>query len=88
MWYTYVLISLKNKKLYIGYTSDLRRRVQEHNSGRGGDYSSSSKPFKLIFYEAFTLREEAVNQEKFYKTGYGREVLCGKLRVTLSKYGR
>jgi len=51
-YYTYVLQSLKNNSFYVGYTSNLEKRVKEHNFGK----SKSTKPlipYKLIYYEAF-----------------------------------
>lgn len=80
MWYVYVIKSLKNGKNYTGITGDLKRRLEEHNTGIGGYYSSRNRPFELIYYEAFLDKKDASVQEKFYKTGYGREVLKGKLR--------
>ena len=79
MWYVYVLRSLKNKRLYTGVTSDLRRRIIEHNNKLGGAYTSKNSPFKLIFYEAYLEKSDAITAEKFFKTGYGREVLREKL---------
>jgi putative endonuclease len=88
MWYVYILQSTKNNKLYIGITSDLRRRFDEHNKGQGGYYTERNRPYKLIFYEAFLEKEDATGQEKFYKSGYGREVLKGKLKkyFSMNKY--
>ncbi|MDO8609340.1 MAG: carboxylating nicotinate-nucleotide diphosphorylase [bacterium] len=54
-YYTYILQSLKNNSLYIGYTSYLKKRFEKHNSG----LNLATKPFipyKLIFYEAFLNR--------------------------------
>ena len=79
MWYTYVLESLKNKSLYTGYTNDLRRRFEEHNQKRGGEYTSKHGSYKLIFYEAFLEKKDAMKAEEFFKSGYGREVLKDKL---------
>lgn len=79
VFYTYVLISLKNKRLYTGFTSDLKRRFKEHNEKHGGAYTSKAGPFDLIFYEAYINKKDAMSAEKFFKTGYGREVLKGKL---------
>lgn len=72
--------SLKNRKNYTGMTGDLGRRITEHNSKLGGYYTSRNGPFKLIYYEAFLDKKDAGIQEKFYKTGYGREVLKGKIK--------
>ncbi|OHA61921.1 MAG: hypothetical protein A2117_01045 [Candidatus Wildermuthbacteria bacterium GWA2_46_15] len=75
MWYVYILKSQKNKRLYTGITNDLKRRFSEHNSNRGGKYTSRNAPFKLIFYEAYSNKRDAAEAEKFFKSGYGREVL-------------
>ena len=75
MWYTYVLQSLKNGRLYVGVTSNLARRFREHNYGLGGKFTNKYKPYKLIFYEAYIEKKDAYRAEKFFKSGYGREVL-------------
>ena len=72
MYYTYILYSKKLKKSYIGCTSDLRRRLKEHNDGKTS-YTSHGIPWMLIYYEAFLEKEDAVREEKFLKTGKGRE---------------
>ena len=84
MHYTYVLFSLKSKRLYVGYTDNLKRRLKEHNTGNGGAYSKKNAPFVLIFYEAFLSKKDASKQEMFYKSGYGREVLNSKIDASLA----
>ncbi len=79
MFYIYVLMSLKNKRLYTGFTNDLKRRFKEHNEKRGGVYTSKAGPFEIIFYEAYLNKKDAMKAERFFKTGYGREVLNDKL---------
>jgi putative endonuclease len=74
MFYTYVLISSKDGGIYIGHTSDLKRRLYEHNSG----ISKSTKhrfPFDLIYSEEFNTRSEAMKKEKFLKSGKGRDFI-------------
>jgi len=66
------LQSEKNKRLYIGFTDNLKRRLEEHNGGSGGSYTKKNRPFKIIFYEAFGNKQDAVRVEQFFKTGYGR----------------
>ena len=85
MWYVYILESKKNKNLYKGITDNLRRRMDEHNSGKGGGYTRKNRPYKLIFYEAYIEKADALKAEKFFKSGYGREVLKDKLSHYLSK---
>jgi len=80
-YYTYILQSLKNHSLYVGYTSDLKKRFKEHNSGQ----SKATKPYipyKLIFYEAFLNRIDAKNREEYLKGGYGRKTI----KTMLSKF--
>jgi len=84
MYYVYVLSSLKTESLYTGSTSDLKQRLKEHNSKRGGKYSSRNSPYKLIYYEAFLSKTDALKQELFYKSGYGREVLKNKIENSIN----
>jgi putative endonuclease len=56
MFFVYILKSKKDDNLYVGYTNDLRRRIEEHNLG----FNQSTrlrKPFKLIYYEAYFSKE-------------------------------
>ena len=78
MFYAYVLKSEKNGRQYIGSTDNLKRRLEEHNSGIGGTYTKNNRPFTLIYYEAYIAYDLARKAERFYKTGKGREVLKGK----------
>ncbi|MBL7142328.1 MAG: GIY-YIG nuclease family protein [Candidatus Pacebacteria bacterium] len=83
MYYVYILQSLKNKSLYIGYTTDLKKRFKEHNDGK----SVATKPFrpyKLIFYEAFLSQKDAKNRELYLKSGWGLRSLKKILRNYLS----
>ncbi len=80
-YYTYILESKKNNSLYIGYTSDLKKRFQEHNTGK----TLATKrciPYKLIFYEAFLNRIDAKNREEYLKSGYGRKTI----KTLLNRY--
>lgn len=86
MWYLYILKSQDGGKLYVGMTSDLKRRVKEHNSKSGGGYTKKNGPFALIFYEAYQEKQDASRAEKFFKSGYGREVLKNdKLKTYFEK---
>ena len=74
MYTVYILISEKDKKRYIGCTSNLNRRLEEHNLGLVKS-TKNRRPFKLIYTEEFSDKSEALNKEKFFKTGKGREYL-------------
>jgi putative endonuclease len=78
MYYVYVLRSLKDKKLYIGYTNDLKRRFREHNAGRN-EVTKERRPFILLYYEACNQKEDALKREFQLKTGFGREYLKRRL---------
>lgn len=71
MFYVYILKSRRDKSLYIGYTNDLKRRFDEHNSGKSR-YTKHKVPFELIYYEAYKARADAKfreNQLKRYAQG-------------------
>lgn len=80
-YYVDILQSLKNSSLYIGYTSDLRKRFQEHNEGKS-KATCPFRPYKLIFYEAFLDRIDTKNREKYLNGGYGRKTI----KTMLCKY--
>ncbi len=70
-YYTYILQSQKNNSLYIGYTSDLKKRFKQHNNGKNQS-TKPFRPYKLIFYEAFLNRIDAKHREEYLKSGFGR----------------
>ncbi len=77
-YFVYVLKSEIDGRLYKGQTSNIDKRIIEHNSGK----TKSTKgfiPWKLVYSETFETRDEAVLREKYFKTGSGREFLKGKL---------
>ncbi|MDD5575201.1 MAG: GIY-YIG nuclease family protein [Candidatus Omnitrophica bacterium] len=80
MYYVYVLLSLKNRKHYIGFTSKKpQTRLLEHNSGSNA-FTKNNRPFKLIYSEEHVDEGFAKKRERFLKSGYGRSVLKTKLK--------
>ncbi|MBX4201119.1 GIY-YIG nuclease family protein [Candidatus Parcubacteria bacterium] len=79
MHYTYVLQSEKNQSLYIGYTTDLKRRLLEHNNGNNIS-TKPFKPYKLIFYESFINEKDAISREKYLKSGWGLRTIKKMLK--------
>jgi putative endonuclease len=85
MYYVYVLISLKDCKLYVGYTSDINRRLREHFDGKAIS-TKNRRPLKLIYYEFYIEEIEAKRRELYLKGGNGRTQLKVQLSVTLRKF--
>jgi len=74
MYSVYAIKSLKDGRIYIGLSSNVIKRLLEHNFG----YVFSTKgyrPWKLIYQEVIGLRKEARKKEKYFKSGVGREFL-------------
>lgn len=79
MYYLYILQSQKDHDFYTGTTSDLKRRLIEHNAGK--NFSTAPRtPFKLIYYEAYSLKQDAEDREKYLKTSMGRRVIRKQLK--------
>ena len=74
----YVLESKKDNKWYIGCTSNLARRLVEHNGGKVLS-TRFRKPFSLLFKEEFSDVYEAFRTERFYKTAKGKKILKQKI---------
>lgn len=71
MYYVYLLKSQKNpKKTYIGYTANLKERIETHNFG-GSVYTQADRPSQLAVYIAFDTEEKAISFEKYLKAGSG-----------------
>lgn len=78
MYFLYILHSLKDNNFYTGITSDLDRRIKEHEAGRNIS-TSYRRPLKLIYYEAYLFKEDAEAREKYLKTSMGRRVIRKQL---------
>lgn len=77
-YYTYILKSKKNGKIYTGYTKDLRKRLSQHNKGLS-TYTKGRGPFILIYYEACLLEDKARSRELYFKSGMGKRYLRNRL---------
>lgn len=62
------ILRCKDGSLYTGYTTDLDRRVDEHNtSSKGAKYTKSRRPCKLVYYEEFDSKSDAMKREAAIK---------------------
>ncbi|OGF49251.1 MAG: hypothetical protein A2231_06325 [Candidatus Firestonebacteria bacterium RIFOXYA2_FULL_40_8] len=76
MYTVYIIQSMTTSKTYVGYTSDLKRRLLGHNGAFGissKHTKRNSGPWKLIYKEEYSTKTEAIIREKFFKSGQGRE---------------
>ena len=79
MYYTYVLQSKKDMQFYTGYTQDLKKRLEEHSDGRV-ESTKWRRPIELIYYEACLNKDDAIQREKYLKSGIGKRYLKNRLK--------
>ncbi|MEX0913121.1 MAG: GIY-YIG nuclease family protein [Candidatus Paceibacterota bacterium] len=77
MFYVYV-ISTDTNEIYKGYTSDLKKRLEEHNQGK--NFSTKGNKWKCIYYEACIEEADARRREKYLKTTQGNRLLKRRLK--------
>ena len=86
MFYIYVIKSPTGKRWYTGFTNDLRKRLNQHNSGKS-TWTKGRGPWELIYYEACFNEEDARSREKYLKSGMGKRYLKNRLKRFLSLTG-
>lgn len=77
---TYIL-KCSDGTLYTGWTNDIEKRLKAHNEGKGAKYTKSRRPVKLVYFETFETRQEAMKREAAIK----RMKKEDKLRLILQK---
>ena len=80
----YVLQSAKDGGLYIGFTTDLTRRLEEHNAGTSAA-TAPRRPFELVFCEHYRSKSDALRRETYLKTAAGRRALRLTLQESLPR---
>lgn len=83
MYYVYVLKSLANNDVYIGYSDDLRSRLREHNEGKS-NYTRVYRPWTLIYYEAYRNKNDARKREVELKGHKAKEFLKEHIKESLN----
>ena len=79
VFFVYILESLKDGKRYVGFTINLKKRLEEHKNGKV--YSTKSRlPIKLLYCEICTNEEDAKRREQYLKTTRGRRFLAKRLK--------
>ena len=83
MYYVYVLKN-KDGDIYIGYTSDLKQRLKNHNSGR--NVSTRGHKWQLVYYEAYLSKQDAYKREQnLKKHGQAKRWLKERIQNSLGK---
>jgi putative endonuclease len=78
MYYVYVLQSELDKNFYTGFTKDLKKRIEEHNSG----LSMATKrriPLELVYYEFCLNLKDAMKRERYLKTTWGKRYIKNRI---------
>ena len=79
MYYVYILLSLKDKKFYTGYTNDLRRRFNEHKTKTV--FSTKSRlPLKLVYYEVCLNLKDVEERERYLKSTWGKRYVKNRIK--------
>ena len=76
-YWVYVL-ELMDGRRYTGHTNNLERRLQEHQTGRS-PFTRKTQMKRLLYFEQYDTRSEAMKREKFLKSGNGRAWLQQRL---------
>ena len=82
-FYTYVLKSLADGKLYTGYSKNVKLRFEQHCSGLV-ESTKNRRPLVLIYFEACLNKDDALHREKYLKTYYGKMFLYKRLKSYLT----
>ena len=79
MYCVYVLLSLKDKKFYTGFSQNIRNRLKEHDEGKVIS-TRNIRPLRLIYYEWCLNEKDAIRREKYLKTSYGKRHIKNRVK--------
>lgn len=82
LYYVYTLLSQKDNKFYIGFSTEVFGRTDDHNAGRNVS-TARRGPFDLIHFEAFLSKADALRRKRYFKTTKGKTTLRQMLREYL-----
>lgn len=82
-YFTYVLQSEKDHLLYVGYTSNIKARLEEHNKGNVKS-TKNRTPLKLLYCEICLNQQDATHREKYLKTAWGKRYIKNRLKNYLT----
>jgi putative endonuclease len=79
------ILECSDGSLYTGWTNNLTKRLKTHSKGKGSKYTRSRLPIKLVYFETFEEKGDALRREYFIKTLTRKKKL--DLILTFSKIG-
>ena len=82
-YYIYVLQSKKDNQFYVGYTKNLIKRIDEHNTGLVSS-TKSRIPFTLVYWEGCLNQKDALKREKYLKSSWGKRYIKNRLHIYLT----
>ena len=82
-YYIYILLSLRDKKFYTGYTKNLKLRFEQHCKGLVKS-TKDRRPLELMYYEACLNQQDATHREKYLKTYHGKMFIKRRLKSYLT----
>ena len=87
MYYVYVIQSDRDNSLYTDFTTRLKKRINEHNSLLS-EYTRPRGAWRLIYFEGYIIKEDALGRETFLKSGSGKKYLDKQLKNFFEKSPR
>ena len=84
MYYTYVLKGKEGKEFYTGATSNIEKRIVEHNEGRVRS-TKHKRPVGLVYFEACLDKDDAFRRERYLKTGMGKRYIRNRIKKGLTR---
>ena len=85
-WYVYLIKSFKDGSIYTGISTDYKRRIKEHNSGKGAKYTRGRGPWYLMAVYVVSTKSEALKKEANIKT-LSREQKIKFCNDSFQRYG-
>ena len=82
-YFVYVLESKQDQSWYIGFSTNIKDRLQAHNSGKNLS-TRSKRPWKIIYFEGYLDKRDALGREKFLKSGSGHTYLKKQMKNFLT----
>ena len=82
-FYVYVLRSLNDQRFYVGFTKNLRKRIQDHQNGLVSS-TQRRNPFELVYWEGCVDQTDATRREKYLKSSWGKRYIKSRLRSYLT----